>query len=85
MLNGEHVRGALELRLPFGPMQPVLSFILNLASYERPADLVVVSGCAGAHVVSLLLLMIKLVFILETEKHSRWITAQTFCAPGAFA
>lgn len=85
VLDGEHIRGALELRLPFGPVHPVFSFILNLASYEGPADLVVIPGCAGAHVVSLLLLVIKLVFILETEKHTRWIAARTRYAPGAFA
>lgn len=73
--DGKHIRRALELRLPFGPVPPVLSFILNLASYEGPADLVVIPGCEGTHVVSLLLLMVKLVFILETEKQSRWITA----------
>lgn len=73
--DGKHIRRALELRLPFGPVLPVLSFILNLASYEGPADLVVIPGCEGTHVVSLLLLMVKLVFILETEKQSRWITA----------
>lgn len=66
--DGKHVRGALDLGLPFGPVQPVLSFILELVSYEGPADLVVIPGCEGAHVVSLLLLMVKLVFILEMQK-----------------
>lgn len=76
MRDGKHVRRALELRLPFGPVQPVLPFILNLASYEGPADLVVIPGCEGPHVVSFLLLMVKLVFILEMEKQDRWITVR---------
>lgn len=85
MQDGKHIHRALELRLPFGPVQPILSFILNLASYEGPPDPVVVPGCEGAHVVALLLLMVKLVFILETQKQSRWITVCSLDAPRAFA
>ena len=85
MQDGKHIHRALELRLPFGPVQPILSFILNLASYEGPPDPVVVPGCEGAHVVALLLLMVKLVFILETQKQSRWIAVCSLDAPRAFA
>lgn len=76
MQDRKHVHGALELGLPFGPLQPVLPFILNLASDEGPPDLVVIPGCEGAHVVSLLLLMVKLVFILEIKKQNRWVTVR---------
>ena len=85
MQDGKHVCRALEFSLPFGPVQPVLSFILNLASDEGPPDLVVIPGCAGTHVVSLLLLMVKLVFILEMEKQSRWVTVCALDAPRMFA
>lgn len=83
--DGKHICRALELGLPFGPVQPVLSLILNLASYEGPPDLVVIPGCEGTHVVSLLLLMVKLVFVLEMEKQSRWITVCALDAPRMFA
>ena len=63
----------------------ILSFILNLASDEGPPDLVVIPGCEGTHVVSLLLLMVKLVLILEMEKQSRWVTVCALDAPRMFA
>lgn len=85
MHDGKHIHRALELGLPFGPVHPVLSFILDLASYEGPADLVVISGGGGPHIVSLLLLVVKLVFILKMEKQSRWITVCTPDAPRIFA
>lgn len=71
MQDGEHVRRTLELGLPLRPVHLVLSLILKLASYEGPPDLVVIPGCGGAHVVSLLLLVVKLVFILDMKKQSR--------------
>lgn len=77
MQDGKHVHGALELGLPLGPLQPVLPLILNLASYEGPPDLVVIPGCEGAHVVSLLLLVVQLVFVLQRKQQSRWVTAGT--------
>lgn len=85
MQDGKHIHRALELSFPFGPVQPILSFILKLASYEGPPDPVVIPGGEGAHIVALLLLMIKLVFVLEIQKQSRWITACTLNAPRAFA
>lgn len=83
MQDGKHIHWALELSLPFGPLQPVLSFILNLASDEGPPNPVVIPGSEGTHIVSFLLLVVKLVFILETGKQSRWITGWTLDAPGA--
>lgn len=85
MQDGKHIHRALELSLVFGPVQPILSLILKLVSYEGPPDPVVVPGGEGAHVVALLLLMVKLVFILETQKQGRWVTAWTRSAPRAFA
>jgi hypothetical protein len=85
MQDGKHVHRALELGFPFGPVQPVLSLILKFASYEGPPDLVIIPGCEGSHIVSLLLLMVKLVFILGRDKQNRWITVCPSDALRAFA
>lgn len=85
MQDGKHIHRALELSLPFGPVQPVLSLILKLARYEGPPDPVVIPGCEGAHVVTLLLLVVKLVFILEMQKQSRWVTVCFLGTRRAFA